>query len=156
MELEDEMREHAATVAELQRQAAQSTQDNLRLYEEIKYLRSYAAGGPSQRDAVAVTVPASKFSRGVDMDSVDAKYKNVYEESLNPFNAFHRRETTRRVRSMALFDRLVYMFSSFVAGNRRARMAMLVYAALLHLLVVGALYRAVLVADDSPRERVPV
>ncbi|KAJ2806207.1 hypothetical protein H4R21_000965 [Coemansia helicoidea] len=156
MELEDEMRAHAAAVAELQRQAAQSKQDNLRLYEEIKYLRSYAAGGPSsQRDTAVVSIPQSKFSRGVDMDSVDAKYKNVYEESLNPFDAFRRRETSRRVRSMALFDRLIYMFSSFVAANRRARIAMLVYAALLHLLVVGALYRAVLAADDSPRERGP-
>ncbi|KAJ1735877.1 hypothetical protein LPJ61_000321 [Coemansia biformis] len=154
MELEDELREHSAAVAELQRQAAQSKQDNLRLYEEIKYLRSYAAAGPSQRDATVVPIPQSKFSRGVDMDAVDAKYKNVYEESLNPFNAFHRREASRRVRSMALFDRLVYMVSSFVAANRRARMGMLIYAALLHLLVVVAVYRSVLAVDDSPREPV--
>ncbi|KAJ2763668.1 hypothetical protein GGI18_006616, partial [Coemansia linderi] len=95
-------------------------------------------------------------SGNVDVDTgVGAKYRGMYEESLNPFNAFHRRETSRRVRSMGILDRLIYMFSSFVMGNRRARMAMLLYVGLLHLLVVATLYRTMLQADDTERERAP-
>ncbi|KAJ2591565.1 hypothetical protein IWW49_001475 [Coemansia sp. RSA 1797] len=87
--------------------------------------------------------------------SVDAKYKTMYEESLNPFHVFHRRETTRRVRSMGVLDRLIYMFSSAVVGSRRARMIMLLYVALLHLLVMITLYRTMLQADEGSFERAP-
>ncbi|KAJ2760654.1 hypothetical protein H4S06_001617, partial [Coemansia sp. BCRC 34490] len=41
MELEDELREHGSQVTDMRRQVEQVKQDNLRLYEEVKYLRSY-------------------------------------------------------------------------------------------------------------------
>ncbi|KAJ2160240.1 hypothetical protein GGF46_002401 [Coemansia sp. RSA 552] len=158
IELEDEMRAHSATLSGLRQKMDQSEQDNLRLYEEIKYLRNYTRtdGGGSSSDAI-VNIP-SKFSARVDVDTtVAAKYKGMYEESLNPFNAFHRRESSRRVRSMGLVDRLIYMLSNFVIGNRRARMLMLLYLVLLHLLVLGTLYRSLLAADGSSSPvRVPV
>ncbi|KAJ2317102.1 hypothetical protein GGI00_006850 [Coemansia sp. RSA 2681] len=149
-------------------------QDNLRLYEEIKYLRSYTStmaaassssssqqqpDGDSAIISVMPTVGGGGRNNGrrqIDMDTgVGAKYKGMYEESLNPFNAFHRRETSRRVRSMGILDRLIYMFSNFVMSNRRARMAMLFYVGVLHLLVVATLYRSMLQADES-FERAPV
>ncbi|KAJ2302294.1 hypothetical protein IWW55_003483 [Coemansia sp. RSA 2706] len=151
IELEDELREHAAAAAQAARRTEQLTQDNLRLYEETKYLRSYTASA-----SAPASQPPSKFSsstHAVDMDAVGAKYKRMYEESLNPFNAFHRRETSRRVRAMGIFDRLVYMVSSVVAGSRRARIAVLAYVALLHLMVLLTLYRSML-DDSSPYERV--
>ncbi|KAJ2025107.1 hypothetical protein IWW57_003495, partial [Coemansia sp. S610] len=145
IELDDELRALGASSSELRRQVEQVKQDNVKLYEEIKYLRSYTA-------TTAISVP----SGNVDVDTgVGAKYRGMYEESLNPFNAFHRRETSRRVRSMGILDRLIYMFSSFVMGNRRARMVMLLYVGLLHLLVVATLYRTMLQADDTERERAP-
>ncbi|KAJ1857692.1 hypothetical protein GGH12_003512 [Coemansia sp. RSA 1822] len=156
IELEDELRVQAAAATEHGRQAEQTKQDNVRLYEEVKYLRSYATRtGESSRPAPT----PSKFSTAahhIDMDtSVDAKYKTMYEESLNPFHVFHRRETTRRVRSMGVLDRLIYMFSSAVVGSRRARMVMLLYVALLHLLVMITLYRTMLQADEGSFERAP-
>ncbi|KAJ2805286.1 hypothetical protein H4R20_002150 [Coemansia guatemalensis] len=170
IELEDELREQGTLLSEQQRQVNQVNHDNLRLYEEIKYLRSYTStiastsrsggGLPSTSATTVVSLPNKFSSNGngesrIDMDTgVGAKYKNMYEESLNPFNAFHRRESTRRVRAMGLVDRLVYMLSSFVAGNRRARMAVLLYIGLLHLLVLGTLYRAMLYADDSSHEHI--
>ncbi|KAJ2078607.1 hypothetical protein H4R24_004358 [Coemansia sp. RSA 988] len=170
IELEDELREQGTLALEQQRQVNQVNHDNLRLYEEIKYLRSYtstiastsrsAGGMPSTSATTVVSLPNKFSSNGngesrIDMDTgVGAKYKNMYEESLNPFNTFHRRESTRRVRAMGLADRLVYMLSSFVAGNRRARMAMLLYIGLLHLLVLGTLYRSMLYVDDSSHEHI--
>ncbi|KAJ2435241.1 hypothetical protein GGF42_009086, partial [Coemansia sp. RSA 2424] len=144
IELDDELRAQGASVGELRRQVDQMKQDNLRFYEEIKYLRSYtstmAAASlssssqqqPDGDSAIVSVMPTiggrSNGRRQIDMDTgVGAKYKGMYEESLNPFNAFHRRETSRRVRSMGILDRLIYMFSNFVMGNRRARMAMLFY-----------------------------
>ncbi|KAJ2003920.1 hypothetical protein GGI02_002909 [Coemansia sp. RSA 2322] len=142
--LDDELRAQGAAAGELRAQAEQLRQDNLRLYEEIKYLRSYA--GSARRDAAAVTIP------GPPAPDVSAKYSGMYEEALNPFNAFHRRESSRRVRSMGVLDRLIYMFSNFVLANRRARMAMLAYVCLLHLLVMATLYRSLLL-DESSHER---
>ncbi|KAJ2722687.1 hypothetical protein GGI07_003150 [Coemansia sp. Benny D115] len=180
IELEDELREQTISGNEVRRQAEQLKQDNLRLYEEIKYLRSYtstvagssgtatsshnASAGMMHlgKDSLAMTPSkfssSSSFSNGgrvqIDVDTgVAAKYKGMYEESLNPFNVFHRRETTRRVRSMGVLDRLVYLFSQFVMGSRRARLAMLGYAALLHILVFFTLYRSMLIADESTHDR---
>ncbi|KAI8319684.1 hypothetical protein GQ54DRAFT_249495, partial [Martensiomyces pterosporus] len=158
IELEDELRVQASSVSDLRRQVDQVKQDNLRLYEEIKYLRSYASSSGSTvlgTDTAVISMPSKFSSRNgrVDMDmGVGAKYKGMYEESLNPFNVFHRSETSRRVRSMGLVDRLIYMFSNFVMGNRKARLALLVYVGLLHLLVLVTLYRSVLLADATPHE----
>ncbi|KAJ2867871.1 hypothetical protein GGH94_000539 [Coemansia aciculifera] len=157
IELDDELRAQGACSSELRRQVEQVKQDNLRLYEEIKYLRSYTSTMSSNGDSTSIAISNGGRQGQIDMDtSVGAKYKGMYEESLNPFNAFHRRETSRRVRSMSILDRLIYMFSNFVMGNRRARMAMLLYVGLLHLLVVATLYRSMLQADDSSHERAPV
>ncbi|KAJ2744504.1 hypothetical protein GGI20_002905 [Coemansia sp. BCRC 34301] len=152
-ELDDELRVQAASVGELRRQVEQMRQDNLRLYEEIKYLRSYTSTmSNTGHDSVSIPTP-----RNTQIDvGVGAKYRGMYEESLNPFSAFTRRETSRRVRSMGILDRLIYMFSNFVMGNRHARMVMLLYIALLHLLVVATLYRSMLQADNDSHERAPV
>ncbi|KAJ1947015.1 hypothetical protein GGF37_000747 [Kickxella alabastrina] len=174
VELEDELREQGTSVADMRRQVDQMKQDNLRLYEEIKYLRSYTSTMASSSTLTPTTMMhldartpmPSKFSASgppsannprvqIDMDTgVAAKYKGMYEESLNPFNVFHRRETSRRVRSMGVLDRLVYLFSHFVMGNRRARLVLVVYVAVLHLLVFVTLYRSMLIADESSHERV--
>ncbi|KAJ2525271.1 hypothetical protein GGI11_000176 [Coemansia sp. RSA 2049] len=158
MELEDELREHGAQVTDMRRQVEQVKQDNLRLYEEVKYLRSYKSTATILGSDTAVVGMPSKFSHNqqqqqqhrVDMDTgVAAKYKGMYEESLNPFNAFHRRETSRRIRSMNILDRLIYIVANFVVGNHRARVALIAYIGLLHLLVMVTLYHSMLRADDT-------
>ncbi|KAJ2380751.1 hypothetical protein GGI23_007733 [Coemansia sp. RSA 2559] len=156
MELEDELRMQGLQANDMRRQVDQCKQDNLRLYEEVKYLRSYKSTNTILGSDTAVVGMPSKFSSQqqqqgrVDMDTgVAAKYKGMYEESLNPFNAFHRRETTRRIRSMNLLDRLMYIVANFVVGDRRARIGLVVYIGMLHLLVMVTLYRSTVQADDS-------
>ncbi|KAJ1890699.1 hypothetical protein LPJ81_005890, partial [Coemansia sp. IMI 209127] len=148
MELEDELRQQGLQVNDMRRQVDQGKQDNLRLYEEVKYLRSYKSTNTILGSDTAVVGMPSKFSSQQQQDRVDmdtgvaAKYKGMYEESLNPFNAFHRRETTRRIRSMNLLDRLMYIVANFVVGDRRARIGLVVYIGMLHLLVMVTLYRS--------------
>ncbi|KAJ1798314.1 hypothetical protein LPJ59_002577 [Coemansia sp. RSA 2399] len=155
MELEDELRQQGLQVNDMRRQVDQGKQDNLRLYEEVKYLRSYKSTNTILGSDTAVVGMPSKFSSQQQQDRVDmdtgvaAKYKGMYEESLNPFNAFHRRETTRRIRSMNLLDRLMYIVANFVVGDRRARIGLVVYIGMLHLLVMVTLYRSTVQADDS-------
>ncbi|KAJ1663070.1 hypothetical protein IW140_005891 [Coemansia sp. RSA 1813] len=156
MELEDELRMQGSQVSDMRRQVDQVKQDNLRLYEEVKYLRSYKSTTILGNDTAVVGMP-SKFSKTqqhrVDMDTdVAAKYKGMYEESLNPFNAFHRRESTRRIRSMNILDRLIYIVANFVVGDRRARIGLIAYIGLLHLLVMVTLYRSTVQTDDSLHE----
>ncbi|KAJ1930863.1 hypothetical protein FBU59_006907, partial [Linderina macrospora] len=163
IELDDELRAQATSLGDLQRQVEQVKQDNLRLYEEIKYLRSYTSSQASSSrnvpfinsDTAVISMPSKYSSRSaqVDMDTgVGAKYKGMYEESLNPFNVFQRRENSRRVRSMGVLDRLVYMVSNLVMGSRRARMTLFAYITLLHLLVMITLYRSMLLADSTAHE----
>ncbi|KAJ2235415.1 hypothetical protein H4R99_002420 [Coemansia sp. RSA 1722] len=84
LELEDTLREHTSLTTELKHQVDQVKQDNLRLYEEIKYLRSSYTSNNNQLPPVT-----SKFSSSagnsrvqIDMDTgVAAKYKGLYEES---------------------------------------------------------------------------
>ncbi|KAJ1949563.1 hypothetical protein EC988_004724, partial [Linderina pennispora] len=167
IELDEELRAQATSVGDLQRQVEQVKQDNLRLYEEIKYLRSYTSSQASSShtvpfnnsDTAVISVPSKYSSRSVqiDMDTgVGAKYKGMYEESLNPFNAFQRRENSRRVRSMGVLDRLVYMVSNLIMGSWRARMALFAYITMLHLLVMITLYRSMLLVDSTAHEPVHV
>ncbi|KAJ1921081.1 hypothetical protein H4219_000939 [Mycoemilia scoparia] len=78
--------------------------------------------------------------RGPDMDSTSNKYKDMYEESLNPFHRFHRREAAQRYRSMNVLDRATLMMTRQVLTSRFGRFAFIIYSFFLHLVVFITLY----------------
>ncbi|KAJ1677799.1 hypothetical protein EV182_005414 [Spiromyces aspiralis] len=163
-ELEEELRMQQNAMADLRSQIDKLRRDNVKLYEETQYLRNYSArkattytspstsqraefdvdDGQSMPDTTVINIGAGRGRRGreaPDMDSSSNKYKDLYEESLNPFHRFHRREAARRFRSMNILDRGTLMVTRKVLTSRFGRYAVIIYASLLHFLVMAALYR---------------
>jgi len=108
-------------------------QDNLKLYEKIRYLQSCSGGRPSQD----VVVP------------VESKYKTSYEQRLDPFTSFNKSEKQRKYDQLSLFEKIILSLVRFIASNKNARLAVFFYAVLMHGLVFAVLYKLAL--TDSCR-----
>ena len=113
--------------------------DNLRLYEKVKYLQSTArAAGAPPGGLVG--------SNSIEEERTEGRYEKMYEEKVNPFAAFHRRERQQRYAELAPPEKLILKVSHFLLasgrGGRHARLFLVGYLVCLHLLVSGAMYVA--------------
>lgn len=136
-ETEEELRhfqdKNKALAAELEKSKA----DNVKLYEKIRYIQDYT------QDRV--------FSRGLkkrgdDVETgfgsdVETKYKKIYEEDINPFTAFSKKEKERRYKELGIRDKITLTSGRFLLGNKYARTFIFFYSIGLHLLVFTSLYR---------------
>lgn len=90
-ELEEELRKQFDTISDLRREVKALQADNLKLYEKVRYIGSYREDASS-----AVAGPSSGGGRtglegvGVGRDDI-GRYKDKYDESLNPFESFKSR-----------------------------------------------------------------
>ena len=76
-ELETEARKLRDQLADVQEEISSLRADNLKLYQKIRYLSSY---NPRQGKTV-----------GDPEDPSELKYRNLYEDSVNPFTLFNRK-----------------------------------------------------------------
>lgn len=62
--------------------------DNLKLYEKVRYLESYNSnvGGPSSSGQAGSSLRSLVGNNRRDEEL--GKYRNLYEDSMNPFEAF--------------------------------------------------------------------
>lgn len=116
------------TALQQQAQAAQNEtdklrSDNLKLYEKIKFLQSY---------------PAEKRST---VDETVSKYQVQYEEKLDPFSSFSKKEKMRKYMNLKPYERITLSMGRFIMGNSVARTVTFFYTLLLHLLVFLVLYK---------------
>ncbi|KAI7818513.1 CASP C terminal-domain-containing protein [Gamsiella multidivaricata] len=79
----------------------------------------------------------------VQMQSLDPtdRYRNIYEESMNPFEAFHKKEESRRFNSMTPADKAMLTMSRLVLTNKWTRTMLVAYTMGLHFLMVVMLYK---------------
>ncbi|KAF8928497.1 hypothetical protein BGZ58_009611, partial [Dissophora ornata] len=79
----------------------------------------------------------------VQMQSLDPtdRYRNMYEESMNPFEAFHKKEESRRFNSMTPADKAMLTMSRLVLTNKWTRSMLVAYTMGLHFLMVVMLYK---------------
>ncbi|KAJ3271877.1 camp-dependent protein kinase catalytic subunit [Terramyces sp. JEL0728] len=103
-------------------------QDNISLYEKLKYQESYV----------------------IDVDV--NKYKNMYEERIDPFQQFKQKET-KRASNLNTLEQIALEFTKLLVGNKYSRVIFVVYAAMLHLLVFVSLWE--LMAIESCKAKVP-
>lgn len=80
-----ELRRQFETLSELRNEIKSLQADNLKLYEKVRYLQSYRG------DAGAKDAAQRGFQTTVRVDEELGQYKNKYEESMNPFEAFRGR-----------------------------------------------------------------
>ena len=98
------------------------------------------------------------------------RYKDKYEESMNPFEAFKgrvsypcraawpeltRQEAQRAIQALNPLDRAVFALTKSIIGNRRARSLFILYAATLHLLILFVLFNT-MSASDSPGKPITI
>uniref|UniRef100_A0A8D3CA84 Protein CASP n=1 Tax=Scophthalmus maximus TaxID=52904 RepID=A0A8D3CA84_SCOMX len=117
-ELEAENRALQQTMQALQSELDSLRADNIKLYEKIKFLQSY----PSSDDTVM-------------------RYSSQYEERLDPFASFSKKERQRRYLSLSPWDKATLSLGRMILSNKVARTIAFFYTLFLHCLVFLVLYK---------------
>jgi len=104
--------------------------DNIKLYEKIKYLQSYG-----NRATSTIDLEARKD------DVIEQKYSELYEESVNPFAVFNRKEKYRRYKELNPAEKVVLSSGRLLLSSRGSRLFIFFYSVMLHILVFATLYK---------------
>ncbi|XP_060549154.1 protein CASP isoform X6 [Pantherophis guttatus] len=121
-ELEAENRLMQHTMQALQSELDNLRADNIKLYEKIKFLQSYPG-------------------RGSGSDDTELRYSSQYEERLDPFTSFSRKERQRKYQSLSPWDKATLSLGRLVLSNKMARTIAFFYTLFLHCLVFLVLYK---------------
>ncbi|KAK3877261.1 hypothetical protein Pcinc_018016 [Petrolisthes cinctipes] len=122
-ELEAELTTKTQQVVLVQNELDSLRADNLKLYEKIRFLQSYQ-GRHSREDTAA-----------------ESRYSSQYEEALDPFSSFSRKEKLRRYSALSPFEKVTLSMGRFILGNKTARTVTFIYTALVHSLIFLVLYK---------------
>ncbi|CAE6518014.1 unnamed protein product [Rhizoctonia solani] len=139
-ELEEELRKQFESISELRNEIKTLQSDNMKLYEKVRYMQSYRDEGSASWSSVTAQA-----------NSDLGKYRTMYEDSLNPFQAFRGQEAARAAQDLNVIERTVLVITRQVLGNRRARTAFIVYAFFLHGLVLYTTYQCAGSSQGSVR-----
>uniref|UniRef100_A0A8C0EXW5 Protein CASP n=1 Tax=Bubo bubo TaxID=30461 RepID=A0A8C0EXW5_BUBBB len=126
-ELEGENRMMQHTVHALQSELDNLRADNIKLYEKIKFLQSYPGRVSGQTDPRLRQLPH--------------RYSSQYEERLDPFSSFSRKERQRKYLSLSPWDKATLSMGRLILSNKTARTVAFFYTLFLHCLVFLVLYK---------------
>ncbi|KAG3120004.1 hypothetical protein PI124_g1633 [Phytophthora idaei] len=113
--------------------------DNMQLYHKIRYLQSY--GGDSKSGGARVKPNFSALEDGsAGAYDVEARYRGMYEEKMNPFVQFNKMENQQRFTNLNPVDKILLTSAKLLLGHRITRNMAFGYILLLHFLVVATLY----------------
>ncbi|WVO21140.1 uncharacterized protein IAS62_002445 [Cryptococcus decagattii] len=161
-ELEDELRKQFETISDLRTEVKSFQADNLKLYEKVRYMGSYrdssiAKAGPSG-GASSSGGGAGGLLTGVlgRRDEEIGKYKDKYDESLNPFEAFKGREAQRAIQALNPVERGLFSLTRAIVGNKRARNIFILYAGSLHILILFILWNTMAASDSTSHPPVTI
>ncbi|KAG7215596.1 hypothetical protein INR49_022122 [Caranx melampygus] len=115
-ELEAENRSMQQTMQALQNELDSLRADNIKLYEKIKFLQSYPSKAGGSDDTVM-------------------RYSSQYEERLDPFASFSKKERQRRYLSLSPWDKATLSLGRVILSNKVARTIAFFYTLFLHCLV---------------------
>ncbi|XP_052024179.1 protein CASP isoform X7 [Apodemus sylvaticus] len=121
-ELEAESRMAQHTIQALQSELDSLRADNIKLFEKIKFLQSYPG-------------------RGISSDDTELRYSSQYEERLDPFSSFSKRERQRRYLGLSPWDKATLGMGRLILSNKMARTIGFFYTLFLHCLVFLVLYK---------------
>ncbi|XP_069004294.1 cut-like homeobox 1b isoform X4 [Embiotoca jacksoni] len=121
-ELEAEHRSMQQTMQALQNELDSLRADNIKLFEKIKFLQSYPGRAGGSDDTVM-------------------RYSSQYEERLDPFASFSKRERQRRYLSLSPWDKATLSLGRGILSNKIARTIAFFYTLFLHCLVFLVLYK---------------
>lgn len=101
-------------------------QDNVKLYEKIRFLQSCGATNRRKEDTVV---------------AVESRYQSEYERKLDPFQSFSQAERKRKYGQLSVAEKVILSLVRFIVSNKTARMMLTLYSILLHGLVFVVLYK---------------
>ncbi|XP_049643808.1 protein CASP isoform X1 [Suncus etruscus] len=96
--------------------------DNIKLFEKIKFLQSYPG-------------------RAGSSDDTEMRYSSQYEDRLDPFSSFSKRERQRKYLSLSPWDKATLSMGKLILSNKVARTVGFFYTLFLHCLVFLVLYK---------------
>lgn len=128
-DLETKIRNLEKQISDLQTETATVRADNVKLYEKIRYLQSYPAMQQSKLEDIET-----------GEDPIEGKYKKMYEENMNPFALFNRKEKYDRYKELSTAERVTLRTGQFFLSNKYSRTFIFFYSIALHVLVMTILY----------------
>ncbi|KAK1302498.1 Protein CASP [Acorus calamus] len=136
-ETEEEVRQLKEKMGVLTVELEKLRADNVKLYGKIRYVQDYnheklISRGPKKH--------AEDLESGFSSD-VESKYKKMYEEDINPFAAFSKKERDQRYKDLGIRDKITLNSGRFILGNKCARTFIFFYSIGLHCLVFTCLYK---------------
>jgi len=135
-ELEDQQSEQMQQLNLLQSEIKDLQTDNVKLYEKIRYLQGYQGSSSKKNDSISIPV--------------ETKYKNQYEQKIDPFTSFSNQEKSRKYSQLNIVEKIILSMVHFMLSNKIARLFVFAYILLLHGLVFLVLMRMVY-TDSSHR-----
>lgn len=136
-ETEEEIRQLKERIGALTAELEKTKADNVKLYGKIRYVQDYSLEKVVSRGSKK---PAEDLEGGFSSD-VESKYKKIYEDDINPFAAFSKKERDQRYKELGFRDRITLSSGRFLLGNKYARTFAFFYTIGLHILVFTCLYR---------------
>ncbi|VDN96319.1 unnamed protein product [Rodentolepis nana] len=136
-ELEENLLAMRQQVVAVQTQLEALRQDNVQLYEKIRFVQSYNSS------------PNAAQNRAHE-DEVLARYSNAYEARLNPFKQFGNLERQRRYKALQAHEKIMHSLGRLIVNNRGVRLATFAYVLIMHLLVFLVLYKMVTTGPICP------
>ncbi|CAK9147775.1 unnamed protein product [Ilex paraguariensis] len=136
-ETEEEVRHLKEKIGVLTAELEKTKADNVKLYGKIRYVQDYNLEKVVSRGSKK---HAEDLESGFSSD-VESKYKKIYEDDINPFTAFSKKERDQRYKELGLRDKITLSSGRFLLGNKYARTFAFFYTIGLHILVFTCLYR---------------
>ncbi|PSR96556.1 Protein CASP like [Actinidia chinensis var. chinensis] len=136
-ETEEEIRQLKEKIGVLTAELEKTKADNVKLYGKIRYVQDYNHEKVVSRGSKK---HAEDLESGFSSD-VESKYKKIYEDDINPFAAFSKKERDQRYKELGLRDKITLSSGRFLLGNKYARTFVFFYTIGLHILVFTCLYR---------------
>ncbi|KAK9996430.1 protein CASP [Castanea sativa] len=136
-ETEEEIRHLKEKIGLLTVELEKTKADNVKLYGKIRYVQDYNHERVVSRGSKK---QAEDLESGFTSD-VESKYKKIYEDDINPFAAFSKKERDQRYKELGFRDRITLSSGRFLLGNKYARTFAFFYTIGLHILVFTCLYR---------------
>eukprot|EP00298_Acanthocystis_sp_HF-20_P007316 c16940_g1_i1.p1 GENE.c16940_g1_i1~~c16940_g1_i1.p1 ORF type:complete len:628 (-),score=263.04 c16940_g1_i1:137-2020(-) len=134
--LEEENASLHEKCVELSKHLESLQEDNIRLYEKMRFVRSY----PNQ---VESRKQSNNYSR-LDVESghqqeenekTEQKYKQMYEKRNDPFAEFSKTERSRSKKNMNFADKIIYETTIRLLEHKQSRMMVLIYIIFVHLIL---------------------
>mmetsp|Transcript_7381 Transcript_7381/g.22483 ORF Transcript_7381/g.22483 Transcript_7381/m.22483 type:complete len:639 (+) Transcript_7381:64-1980(+) len=140
-DLEEDSRKLVDKLGSVQSELDALKADNVQLYSKIRYLQSYKDESSSSTAAHGGNEEDPSFLN---------KYQSVYEDMMNPFNVFNRRERNRRVNELSAAERVTLRAGQRMLGSKNIRVFVFSYVLLLHLFVFVVLAMVRTLCSEPP------